>query len=143
VLKGKKLNTSVGDEGGFAPDLNSNAEAIEAILLAIEKAGYKAGKDVMIALDLAASSFYDKQKKGYQFEGALRDSDNMIDYLKGLVAKYPILSIEDGLDENDWAGFKKLTAELGQKVQIVGDDILSPTPSTSRAPSRKPPATRS
>jgi enolase len=124
VLKGKGLSTAVGDEGGFAPNLGSNAEAIEVILMAIDKAGYKAGKDVTIALDLAASSFYDKDKGGYQFEGALRDSDNMIEYLKSLVTKYPILSIEDGLDENDWEGFKKLTDELGERVQIVGDDIF-------------------
>jgi enolase len=124
VLKGKKLNTAVGDEGGFAPDLGSNAEAIEAILEAIDKAGYKVRKDVTIALDPAASSFYDKKQKGYVFEGELRDTDWMIDYYKKLVTKYPILSIEDGLDENDWEGFAKLTAELGEKAQIVGDDLL-------------------
>jgi enolase len=124
VLKGKKLNTSVGDEGGFAPNLSSNAEAIEVILEAIGKAGYKVRKDVTLALDPAASSFYDKKKKGYVFEGQLRDTDWMIDYYKGLVSKYPILSIEDGLDENDWEGFAKMTAELGERVQIVGDDLL-------------------
>ena len=124
VLKGKKLNTAVGDEGGFAPDLGSNAEAIEVILEAIGKAGYKAGKDVMIALDCAASSFYEKDKGGYLFEGKTRDSAFMIDYLKGLVEKYPVLSIEDGLDENDWAGWKKLTEALGKKVQLVGDDLF-------------------
>jgi enolase len=124
VLKGKGLNTSVGDEGGFAPNLGSNAEAIEAILTAIDKAGYKPRKDVTIALDPAASSFYDKAKKGYLFEGELRDSAWMVDYYKKLVDKYPILSIEDGLDENDWAGFQMMTAELGDKIQIVGDDLL-------------------
>ncbi len=124
VLKGKKLNTAVGDEGGFAPDLGSNAEAIEVILEAIGKAGYTAGKDVMIALDCASSSFYDKEKKGYLFEGEFRDSDFMIDYLSKLVSKYPVLSIEDGLDENDWAGWNKLTVALGKKVQLVGDDLF-------------------
>ena len=124
VLKGKKLNTAVGDEGGFAPNLGSNAEAIEVILTAIEKAGYKAGKDVFIALDCASSSFYDKEKKGYMFEGEYRDSDFMIDYLKKLVEKYPVLSIEDGLDENDWTGWNKLTVELGSKAQLVGDDLF-------------------
>jgi enolase len=124
VLKGKKLNTSVGDEGGFAPDLGSNAEAIEVILTAIDKAGYKAGKDVTIALDCAASSFYDKEKKGYLFEGELRDTAFMVDYLAKLTEKYPILSIEDGLDENDWAGFKALTDAIGKKVQLVGDDLF-------------------
>ena len=124
VLKGKKLNTAVGDEGGFAPDLSSNAEAIEVILLAIDKAGYKAGKDVTIALDAAASSFYDKEKKAYLFEAEHRDSAWMIEYYKKLCGKYPILSIEDGLDENDWEGFIKLNAELGQRVQLVGDDLF-------------------
>jgi enolase len=124
VLKGKKLNTAVGDEGGFAPDLGSNAEAIEAILEAIEKAGYKVRKDVTIALDAAASSFYDKKAKGYVFEGEARDAGWMIDYYKKLCSKYPILSIEDGLDENDWEGFVKLTAELGERVQLVGDDLF-------------------
>ena len=124
VLKGKGLNTAVGDEGGFAPNLTSNAEAIEVILTAIDKAGYKVRKDVTIALDAAASSFYDKQKKGYLFEGELRDSAYMIDYYKSLCSKYPVLSIEDGLDENDWEGFTKLTEELGSKVQLVGDDLF-------------------
>ncbi|MCL5271237.1 MAG: phosphopyruvate hydratase [bacterium] len=124
VLKGKGLNTSVGDEGGFAPNLGSNAEAIEAILEAIAKAGYKAGKDVTIALDAAASSFFDKEKGGYVFEGEVHDSAWMVDYYKTICAKYPILSIEDGLDENDWAGFKLMTDELGRKIQIVGDDLF-------------------
>jgi enolase len=124
VLKGQKLNPAVGDEGGFAPDLKSNAEAIEVILEAIGKAGYKAGKDVTIALDAAASSFFDKGKGGYLFEGELRDTAWMVAYYKGLCDKYPILSIEDGLDENDWAGFKLMTDELGRKVQLVGDDLF-------------------
>ncbi|MEN6625442.1 MAG: phosphopyruvate hydratase [Candidatus Sumerlaeia bacterium] len=126
VLKGKGLNTAVGDEGGFAPNLKSNAEAIEVILQAIEKAGYKAGSDVTIALDAAASSFYSKEKKKYvlEGEGVEKTTDEMIEYYKGLVAKYPILSIEDGLDENDWAGFQKLTEALGDKIQLVGDDLF-------------------
>jgi enolase len=124
VLKSKGLNTSVGDEGGFAPNLGSNAEAIEVILEAIEKAGYKPGEDVMIALDPAASSFYNKEKKGYEFEGKVLPSDDMVAYYVGLCDKYPILSIEDGLDENDWEGFKKMTQALGKKVQIVGDDLF-------------------
>ncbi len=126
VLSGKGLNTAVGDEGGFAPNLSSNAEAIEVILEAIDKAGYKAGADVTIALDAAASSFYDKQKKLYVMsgEGVEKTADEMIEYYKGLVSKYPILSIEDGLDENDWEGFAKLTRELGDRVQLVGDDLF-------------------
>jgi enolase len=124
VLSGKGLNTSVGDEGGFAPNLGSNAEAIEVILEAIEKAGYKPGEDVTIALDAAASSFYSKEKKGYDFEGQTRDSAYMVDYYVQLCSKYPILSIEDGLDENDWDGFKKMTEALGKKIQLVGDDLF-------------------
>ncbi|HHX29277.1 MAG TPA: phosphopyruvate hydratase [Firmicutes bacterium] len=124
VLKGKGLNTAVGDEGGFAPNLGSNAEAIEVILEAIDNAGYKVRKDITIALDVAASSFYDKEKKGYLFEGEIRDTAWMIDYLKNLCSKYPILSIEDGLDENDWEGHVQLTKELGSKVQLVGDDLF-------------------
>ncbi len=126
VLKGKGLNTAVGDEGGFAPNLKSNAEAIEVILQAIEKAGYKAGSDVTIALDAAASSFYSKEKKKYvlEGEGVEKTTDEMVEYYRGLVGKYPILSIEDGLDENDWEGFQKLTAALGEKVQLVGDDLF-------------------
>jgi len=123
ILKADGHNTSVGDEGGFAPNLGSNAEAIEVILLAIEKAGYKPGKDVTIALDPAASSFYDKEKKSYLFEGKHRDTAWMVEYYKKLVAKYPILSIEDGLDENDWAGFAQMTVALGDRIQIVGDDL--------------------
>lgn len=126
VLKKKGLNTGVGDEGGFAPDLSSNAEAIEVILEAIEKAGYKAGKDIFIALDAAASSFYDKEKGLYILaaEGKELNSAQMVDFYKNLVDKYPIQSIEDGLDENDWAGWKLLTDALGKKIQIVGDDLF-------------------
>lgn len=127
VLKGKGLNTSVGDEGGFAPDLKSNEEALSVIMDAIKKAGYKAGKDVMIALDPAASSFYNAKKKRYILEGEggrELTSDEMIDFYANLVNKYPIISIEDGLDENDWDGFVKMTKKLGNKIQIVGDDLF-------------------
>jgi enolase len=127
VLKGKKLNTSVGDEGGFAPDLKSNEEALQAIMEAIEKAGYKTGTDVAIALDPASSSFFDKDKKKYVLEAEAqkeKDSGQMIDFYEALVNKYPIVSIEDGLDENDWDGWKAMTDRLGKKIQIVGDDLF-------------------
>ena len=127
VLGGRGLNTAVGDEGGFAPNLGSNAEAIEVILEAIEKAGYSAGDDVMIALDSAASSFYDKDKGLYVMdaeEEPEKDSAAMVEFYKDLCDKYPILSIEDGLDENDWDGFKLMTEALGDKIQIVGDDLF-------------------
>lgn len=127
VLKGKGLNTAVGDEGGFAPDLGSNEEAIEVILEAIEKAGYKAGEDIYIAIDAASSEFYNKDKGVYVLE-AEADSEKtaaqMVEYYKYLVEKYPIISIEDGLDENDWAGWKLLTEAIGDKCQIVGDDLF-------------------
>lgn len=124
VLKSKKLSTGVGDEGGFAPVLSSNEEALDLILLAIEKAGYKPKEQISLALDLAASSFYDKGSKRY----LERTTDQMIDYLVSLVDKYPIDSIEDGLDENDWEGWKKLTQKLGHRVQLIGDDILVTNP---------------
>jgi enolase len=127
VLHGKKLNTAVGDEGGFAPDLKSNEEALQIIIEAIKKAGYHPGKDVLIALDAASASFYDKGKKNYLLEAeAQKEKTNlqMIDFYAMLVEKYPIISIEDGLDENDWDGWKKLTERLGQKVQLVGDDLF-------------------
>jgi len=127
VLKGKGLNTSVGDEGGFAPDLKSNEEALQVIMTAIEKAGYKPKDDVMIALDPAASSFYSKGKGKYILEGEggrELSSAEMVDFYAGLVAKYPIISIEDGLDENDWDGFKLMTKKLGNKIQLVGDDLF-------------------
>ncbi len=124
VLKEKKLNTAVGDEGGFAPNLKSNKEAIELIITAIEKAGFKPGEDISIALDVAASSFCEGGKYNLAGEGRTLDSDGMIDYLKELTSAYPIISIEDGLDEHDWDGFKKLTATIGDKVQIVGDDLF-------------------
>jgi enolase len=126
VLGDRGLVTSVGDEGGFAPNLGSNEEALQVIMEAIDKAGYKAGEDIFIALDSAASSFYDKGKGVYvlEAEGCEKTADEMIEFYKPLVANYPIRSIEDGLDENDWDGFKKLTAELGDQIQLVGDDLF-------------------
>jgi enolase len=126
VLKLKGHSTNVGDEGGFAPNLESNEEAIEVVLEAIKKAGYKAGKDIYIALDPAASSFYDKKKKVYHFESTNKDytSSQMVDYWKKWVKDYPILSIEDGMDEEDWDGWKELNKALGDKIQIVGDDLF-------------------
>ncbi|OLS03837.1 phosphopyruvate hydratase [Tissierella creatinophila] len=126
VLKEKGLNTSVGDEGGFAPNLSSNEEALSTIVLAIEKAGYKPGEDIMLALDVAATEMYDKETKIYNLagEGKKFTSDEMIDFYENLVNKYPIISIEDGLDEDDWDGWKKLTDRLGKKIQIVGDDLF-------------------
>jgi len=122
ILKAKKLSISVGDEGGFAPNLKSNEEALELIIAAIKKAGYKPDKEVALALDSAASSFF---KNGvYLFEGKKRDSQYMIDFYAKIVEKYPIISIEDGLDENDWDGWVKLTRRLGDKIQLVGDDLF-------------------
>lgn len=125
VLKEKKKITSVGDEGGFAPDLDSNEDALKVIIEAIEKAGYKPGEDIAIALDPAASSFF---QDGYYIlngEGGKKlKSNEMIDLFESYCSKYPIISIEDGLDENDWEGFKNMTARLGSKIQIVGDDIF-------------------
>ncbi|MBU4321511.1 MAG: phosphopyruvate hydratase [Nitrospinae bacterium] len=122
ILKKKRLNTSVGDEGGFAPDLKGNEEAIMLVMDAIKMSGYKPGKDIYIALDVAASEFY--SGKGYNFEGRKVSSDRMVSYYENLIDKYPILSIEDGLSENDWAGWKLLTQRLGKKVQLVGDDVF-------------------
>ncbi|AYC30100.1 phosphopyruvate hydratase [Paenisporosarcina cavernae] len=126
VLKDKGLNTSVGDEGGFAPNLASNEEAITTIITAIEKAGYTPGEDVYLAMDVAASEFYDKEQGAYNLagEGVVKTSEEMVAYYVELCEKYPILSIEDGLDENDWAGHKLLTDKLGDKVQLVGDDLF-------------------
>lgn len=126
VLKGKGLNTAVGDEGGFAPNLSSNEEALKTIIEAIEKAGYTPGKDIVLALDVAATELYDEEKKVYRLAGEGREltSDEMIDYYVGLVEKYPIVSIEDGLAEEDWDGWKKLTDKLGKKIQLVGDDLF-------------------
>ncbi len=126
VLKSKGLSTAVGDEGGFAPNLASNEEALKSIVEAIEKAGYKAGDEVKIAMDAAASSFYNADKKKYVLAGEGKEftSEEMVTFYEDLVSKYPIISIEDGLDENDWDGFKLMTEKLGDKIQIVGDDLF-------------------
>ena len=122
-LHKKGLNTAVGDEGGFAPNLSSNEEAIEIILKSVEKAGYKPGEEVFLALDVAASELYKDGEYNLMSENKALSSSEMTGYLESLVEKYPIISIEDGLDENDWDGWKKLTKSLGQNVQIVGDDL--------------------
>ena len=124
ILKGKGLSTGLGDEGGFAPNLESNAEALDVIMEAIAKAGYKAGKDIMLAMDVAASEFYKDGKYHMLAEGAPKTSTQMVNYLADLVAKYPIISIEDGLAEDDWKGWAALTKKLGGKVQLVGDDLF-------------------
>ena len=122
LLKKKGLNTAVGDEGGFAPNLKTNEEAISIIIQAISDAGYKPGKDVFIALDVASSEFYEKGK--YNFEGKKTTSSELVSYYEKLVKKYPILTIEDGMSEGDWDGWKLLTERLGKKIQLVGDDIF-------------------
>lgn len=126
VLKGKGMNTAVGDEGGFAPNLATNEEAIQVIIEAIEKAGYKTGEDIKIALDVAASEFYDEKTKAYNLtgEGITRTAEEMVAYYEMLVSKYPVISIEDGLAEDDWDGWKLLTERLGNKIQLVGDDLF-------------------
>jgi enolase len=124
VLKGKKLNTAVGDEGGFAPDLPNNASAIDLILEAVDKAGYKAGKQVWIAMDVAATEMYDAKTKKYTIDGREIDSSAMVDLLASWVEKYPICSIEDGCSEDDWEGWKMLTERLGNRTQLVGDDLF-------------------
>ena len=124
VLNSRGLNTAVGDEGGFAPDLPSNESAIEVILEAIDKAGYKAGSDIYIGIDAASSEFYKNGKYELASEGKSLTSEEFIDVLASWVDKYPILSIEDGMDENDWDGWKKLTERLGKKIQLVGDDLF-------------------
>ncbi len=124
ILKAKGLSTGLGDEGGFAPNLESNAEALDVIMEAIAKAGYKAGKDIMLAMDVAASEFYKDGKYHMLAEGAPKTSAQMVNYLADLVAKYPIISIEDGLAEDDWKGWAALTKKLGGKVQLVGDDLF-------------------
>jgi enolase len=125
VLKDRKLNTNVGDEGGFAPSLKSNKEAIEAILSAIEKAGYKPGKDCFIALDPAASEFFENGRYVLAREGASMTPAEMVDYYVKWVAAYPIVSIEDGLAEDDWAGWQLMTKKLGRKIRLVGDDLYT------------------
>lgn len=126
VLHGKGYNTAVGDEGGFAPDLKSNAEALDVIMEAIEKAGYKAGSDILIALDPASSEFYDAKKKKYVLKSENRElsASQMVEYYAGLAKHYPIISIEDGMAEDDWDGWKELTEAIGSKVQLVGDDLF-------------------
>jgi enolase len=125
VLKEKGYSTNVGDEGGFAPNIQSNEEAIEIVLIAIEKAGFKAGEDIYIAMDAAASEFYNDEDKMYHFsDGSKRTSDEMVTYWTEWVDKYPIISIEDGLHEDDWAAWTKLNAAIGHKVQLVGDDLF-------------------
>ncbi|WP_102344924.1 phosphopyruvate hydratase [Bacillus sp. Marseille-P3661] len=126
VLKAKGLNTAVGDEGGFAPNLGSNEEALQTIIEAIEKAGYKPGEQVKLAMDAASSEFYNKEDGKYHLkgEGVVKTSAEMVDFYEQLCNKYPIVSIEDGLDENDWEGHKMLTERLGGRVQLVGDDLF-------------------
>lgn len=126
VLKEKGYNTSVGDEGGFAPNLGSNEEALQTIMEAIEKAGYKPGEDVLLAMDVASSEIYDKEKGVYNLPGdnTVKTSAEMVDWYEELSNKYPIVSIEDGLDENDWEGHKLLTERIGDRVQLVGDDLF-------------------
>ena len=126
VLKKKGLATSIGDEGGFAPNLESNRAALDLILVAIENAGFKAGSQIALAMDVAATEFFADGK--YKFEGKQLTSDQMIDYYSELVQSYPLVSIEDPLDEDDWSGWAKLTANLGEKIQIVGDDLFVTNP---------------
>ena len=130
VLKGMGLNTAVGDEGGYAPKLPSNEAAFQAVLVAIEKAGYVAGKDIMLAMDVASSEFYNDETQKYDLksEGKSLTAEEMIAFYTDLCNKYPIISIEDGLDQNDWAGWKKLTEALGDRVQLVGDDLFVTNP---------------
>lgn len=127
ILKAKGYSTAVGDEGGFAPNLKSNEEACEVIIEAIEKAGYTVGTDMMIALDPAMSELYNKETKKYELKwssGATLTSEEMVDYWAEWVEKYPIISLEDGMDEDDWDGWKMLTEKIGNKVQLVGDDLF-------------------
>jgi len=124
VLQSKGLNTAVGDEGGFAPDLGSNVEALDLIMTAIEQAGYKPGEQVQIALDVAATEFYNKDKGTYHIDNKDLSGSDMVDFLADWASKYPICSIEDGLDEDDWDTWKLLTQKIGDKVQLVGDDLF-------------------
>ena len=124
VLKEKGLSTGVGDEGGFAPNLNSNKEALDLIIEAIIKAGYKPGIDVNLGLDVAASEFYENGKYNLAGEKAILDTNELISYYEDLINNYPIISIEDPVDENDWEGFKLITEKLGDKIQLVGDDLF-------------------
>jgi enolase len=127
VLRKQGLSTAVGDEGGFAPELASNEAALEALVTAVEKAGYKLEEDIVFALDVASSEFYDAEKGKYVFsksDGSERSSEEMVDFYQDLVSKFPIRSIEDGFDENDWDGWKKLTDAIGDTTQLVGDDLF-------------------
>ena len=127
VLKDKGMSTGIGDEGGFAPKLSSNMEALEVIATAVEKAGYKLGEEIFFALDVAASEFFDREQGKYVFaksDGSIKNADEMVSFYKELQAKFPILSIEDGCDENDWDGWKALTDAIGDKTQLVGDDLF-------------------
>ena len=127
VLKDQGLSTAVGDEGGFAPNLASNEAALESLSIAVEKAGYKLGEEIQFALDVASSEFYDREKAKYVFgksDGSERSSEEIVSFYEDLVNKFPIRSIEDGCDENDWSGWKKLTEAVGDKVQLVGDDLF-------------------
>ena len=128
LLHDRGLNTAVGDEGGFAPTFDGTEDALDTIISAISKAGYKAGDDVMLALDCAAAEFYKDGKYDYTLfegdKGVVRTSEEQADYIAELAAKYPIISIEDGMDENDWDGWKYLTDKIGDKVQLVGDDLF-------------------
>ena len=126
VLKQRGLATSVGDEGGFAPNLESNRAALDLIIEAITSAGFEPGKQIALAMDVAATEFHEKGQ--YKFEGSLRSAQEMIGYYAELVASYPIVSIEDPLDEEDWAGWKSMTSSLGSKIQIVGDDLFVTNP---------------
>jgi len=128
VLKGRGLSTAVGDEGGFAPDLRSNEEALETILEAIGKAGYKAGEDILLGLDVASSEFFENGKYNLTGEGKRLTSEQFVDFLANWAAQYPIVTIEDGMAEDDWTGWKQLTDKLGKKVQLVGDDLFVTNP---------------
>jgi len=128
VLKGRGLSTAVGDEGGFAPDLRSNAEALDTILEAIGKAGYKAGDDILLGLDVASSEFFDNGKYNLTGEGKRLTSEQFVDFLAGWCDQYPIITIEDGMGEHDWEGWKMLTRRIGERVQLVGDDLFVTNP---------------
>ena len=130
MLKSKGLNTAVGDEGGFAPNLRSNREALDVILEAVEKAGYKPGEEIKIALDAASSEFYNKETGKYELKGEdkVLSSSELVEFYADWCKDYPIFSIEDGLDENDWDGWKLLTDRIGDKVQLVGDDLFVTNP---------------
>ena len=132
VLKGRGLSTSVGDEGGFAPDLRSNEEALETIMEAIGKAGYAAGEDILLGLDVASTEFFENGKYNLVGEGKRLSSEQMVDFLADWAAQYPIVTIEDGMDENDWHGWKLLTDRIGSTVQLVGDDLFVTNPKIFR-----------